>query len=196
MTRTKLVLPAALILAVLATSTVAYSALTSGGPSSDPFVVGGGRITPPSTTGLDIGFRDFSIDAHTKNGRRTFGILRYGNNLNPVESTRLGDVRCVRIEENRAVVGGTTRGSSPTEGWVMFFVDNGAPGGPVDQASYLQVEPLDPSLQSPGFPGWPRGFPHKCPSPTTGPGADAYGGGFLNVDAGDVIVSAGSHLDD
>ncbi len=59
--------------------------------------------------------------------------------------------------------------------------------------SYLQVEALDPSLQAPDFPGWPKGFPNTCPSLTTGPGVDAYGSGFLNLDGGDVIVSAGSH---
>ena len=191
MNRAKLVLPAVVVLTVLATSAVAFSAFTGGGPSPNPFVVGGGRITPPSTTGFDIGVRDFSIDAHVGEDR-TFGILRYGKNDNATESTRMGDVRCVRIQGNKAVVGGTTRGTNPAEGWAMFFVDNGTPGGPKDQASYIQVEALDPSLQAPGFPGWPRGFPYVCPSLTTGPGVDAYGSGFLSLDAGDVIVSAGS----
>lgn len=163
-----------------------------GGPSHDPFVVGGGRITPPSSTGLDLGIRDFSIDAHARQDARTFGILRYGRDTDATESTRLGDVRCLRTQGNRGVVGGTTRGSDPTEGWAMFFVDNGTPGGVADQVSYLQVEPLDPSLQSQGFPGWPKGFPYTCPSPTSGPGVDAYGGGFLSLDAGDVIVSSGT----
>ena len=74
----------------------------------------------------------------------------------------------------------------------IFFVDNGAPGGQKDQASYLQVEALDPTLQLPGFPGWPEGFPDTCPSLTTGPGVDAYGSGYLDLVGGDVIVSPGS----
>lgn len=182
----------ALLAALSVATTVATAAFTGGGPSRDPFVVGGGRITPPSTTGFDYGIRDFSIDAHVSQDVGVSGILRYGRNTNAVESSRLGDVRCVRIEGNRAVVGGTTRDTTPTEGWVMFFIDNGTPGGVTDRASYLQVEPLDRGLQSAGFPGWPRGFPYTCPSPSSGPGADAYGSGFLSLDAGDVLVSSGA----
>ena len=192
MFRTKVAVLAASVAALSVSSAAAVAAFSGGGPSRDPFVVGGGRITPPSTTGFDMGFRDFSIDAHASQDVGPFGILRYGRNTNTVESTRLGDVRCLRIQDNRAVVGGTTRSTTPTEGWVMFFIDNGTPGGVTDQASYLQVEPLDPALQSPGFAGWPKGFPYTCPSPSTGPGADAYGGGFLSLDAGDVIVSSGA----
>lgn len=188
----KLAALGASLAAVSVTSAVATAAFTGGGPSRDPFIAGGGRITPPSTTGFDLGVRDFSIDAHASQRRGVFGILRYGRNTDALESSRLGDVRCLRIEGNRAVVGGTTRDSTPTEGWVMFFIDNGTPGGVKDEVSYLQVEPIEPSLQSVGFPGWPRGFPYTCPSPASGPGADAYGGGFLNLDAGDVIVSPGT----
>ena len=197
MPRTAFVVSAVVALVALLTSTAAYAVFMGGGPSPDPFVVGGGGFGPgTTTTGQVFGVaRDFSVDSHVeKKGLKTYGILRYGNNLNSAVGGFLVDVSCVNIQGNRASVGGTVHGSDPPQGWVMFFVDTGGPTGPKDQASPAQLEYLDPTLQAEGFPGWPAGFPNTgaCPSPTEGPGATAYGTGFLDLDRGDVIVSAGS----
>ena len=196
MSRTSVVASAAVALVALVTSTAASSLFAGGGPSPDPFVVGGGGFGPgTTTTGQFFAVpRDFGVDSHVeKKASKTYGILRYGNNVNPAGGFVI-DVSCVNVQENRASVGGTLRGSNPPQGWVMFFVDTGGPTGPKDQASPAQLEYLDPALQSEGFPGWPPGFPSTgtCPSPVEGPGATAYGAGFLDLDRGDVSVSAGS----
>ena len=187
------VLLAGCLIGALLTGTAAYSSLTGGSPLRAPFVAGGGEMGPgTSTSGFSASLpRDFSIAAfQRRDAAGALGILRYGRNGAPTGSTIAIDLRCISVDGNRAVVGGIRRGSAPAEGWAIVLVDNGPPGGPADQVSYAQAEPLAPDRQTPGFPGWPSGFPNVCPSPTEGPGADAYGAGFFDLHGGDVIVSA------
>jgi hypothetical protein len=174
MTRTRVVLFAAVAVGALASATAAYSTFAGGGPSPDPFVAGGGLLTAPLTT------RDFSVDSHIeKRGSVVYGTLRYGRNGNAMESPNDVDVTCVGIEGNRAIVGGVQR-ANPTEGWAIFLVDNGPPGGTTDQASFAFVDPV----------GTLPGFPASCPS--FADGISFYDASLFDVTAGDVIVSAGS----
>jgi len=143
---------------LLGTSAGAYSAFLGGGPSPDPFVVVGGHIVPPSTTGFNIGPRDFSVDAHVeKKGTKTYGILRYGNNENANESRRLGDVLCINIQGNRAVVGGTTRGSNPAEGRSSSSTTARLADRRTKRVTFRSRPSTRPS-NCPAFPGGPRAF--------------------------------------
>ena len=175
-------------LGALAASGAAYSSLTSGGPSPDPFVAGGGRFGPgcfdgPTPTCF-ANPRDLSIDAHLeKKGTKVTGILYYGNNAG-VLGNRI-DVTCVSIVGNRAAVGGIIKESGTPEnvGWgtVLFLIDNGPPGQPNrDRSSALFGAPLDD-------PSWPAGFPYTCPAPDS----PINTVGFQALHSGDVIVSDG-----
>ena len=66
-----------------------------------------------------------SVGGHVQQNGRTYGVLHYGRNNSAMEIAHLVDVRCVRIEDGKAVVGGVRRGSNPAEGWAIFFVDTG-----------------------------------------------------------------------
>lgn len=177
MSRTKFVLPAAVVLLALAASTAAYGTYTGGGPSPDPFVVGGGQFFGSQLGGAQ---RDFSLDSHVdKKGLKVYGVLRYGRNTAALEGPAR-NVSCVSVQGNMAVAGGTRPGS--TAGWVMFFIDNGAPGGAMDQATLVQEFDLSDSA-------WPVGFPNVCPSPTQ---AASYGLVYESLVGGDIIVSGGS----
>ena len=181
MSRGRLAGAASVVIAVLVMSTAAYATFTGGGPSPDPFVVGGGQFfwtegpfQPPNPQ------RDFSLDSHVeKKGLKVYGVLRYGRNTAALEGPAR-NVSCVSIQGNMAVVGGTRPGS--TDGWVMFFIDNGPPAGAMDQATLVQEFALTDSV-------WPEGFPNVCPSPTQ---AESYGLWYESLVGGDIIVSGGA----
>ena len=181
----RILVASALATVTLGATAAAYATFTGGGPSPDPFVAGGGRFGPAtSTTGFVLSSaRDFSVDAHIeRKGAKVYGVVRYGRNDAAGESSVRFDISCAALEGSRAVVGGIVRDSDPVEGWVMFLVDAGAPGGPEDQASFVFVDPLDAAV-------WPEGFPAVCPPATSG--IDAFGTGFFDIHAGDVQVSPG-----
>lgn len=180
MTRIRVALLVVAAGCALAVSAVAYAAFAGGGPSPDPFVVGGGGFESQTSLGLFV--RDFGLDAHVeKKGTKVYGILRYGRNTNANASVVQFNVSCARIVGGEAVVGGTIA-ADPLQGWVMFLNDTGTPGGAPDQVTLAFAEPLGAAV-------WPAGFPATCPSPSD---RAAYGLAYNDLERGDVIVSGGS----
>jgi len=175
-------------LGALVGSGAAYSSLAAGGPSEDPFVVGGGRFGPGCfdvlTTTCFVNPRDLSVDAHLeKKGTKVTGIAWYGNNDGGLR-IRV-DVTCVSIVGNRAAVGGiireSTGGGLDGYGALIFLIDNGSPGQPTrDRSSPLFNGPLGPA--------WPEGFPYTCPAPDS----SLNNVGFQAVHSGDIVISEGS----
>lgn len=177
------------VIGALIGSGAAYSSATSGGPSDDPFVVGGGRFGPGcfdvQTSFCFANPRDLSIDAHLeKQGTKVSGVGQYGNN-DSTFGIRF-DVTCVSVSGNGAAVGGVVRSSSdPTfvgYGALIFLRDNGPPG----QATRDRSSPL--FLDALASTDWPAGFPYTCPAPDSTFNTI----GFLPVHSGDIVVSPGS----
>ncbi|HEU5280230.1 MAG TPA: hypothetical protein VFU26_15175 [Gaiellaceae bacterium] len=171
-------------LAALVGAGVAYSAVS---PSTklqkQDRVYGGGQFGPGCFSNSTLCFanpRNFAVDAHAEgDGSETAGNSTYGT---PGFTENFRSVRCLRVEGNRAVIGGVIEsGANAGFGYVEYFVDRGGPGlGDRDLASPSLLDPLD-SL------GWPAGFPSTCPSPTSGwpaAGPPVY----LEVDEGDIVV--------
>ena len=175
----KKVLVVLAVLGALVGSGAAYSSLASGGPSEDPFVVGGGRLGPGTFPGgFTILSRDFSVDAHVeKKGQKVTGLFITGRNGISGSQT---NVTCVSIDGNQAVVGGVD--SATGIGRVVFLIDNGPPSSAVrDQSSPNFVDPVD-------SPNWPFGFPYVCPTPNSGFNQE----GYLDVHSGDIVISEGN----
>jgi hypothetical protein len=177
------------VIGALIGSGAAYSSLSEGGPSDDPFVVGGGRFGP-GCFDLNQSFcfpapRDLSVDAHLeKDGTKVSGVVYYGNN-DGVQRVRI-DVTCLAVAGNRAAIGGIVRDHSSPEfvGWgaLLFLIDNGQPGLPSrDRSSPLFVDSLTST-------GWPAGFPYTCPAPDS----TINNIGFQALHSGDIVVSAGT----
>ena len=161
-------------------------ALASASPSAkldkQDRVYGGGQFGPGCFTGGAPCFdyaRNFAVDAHAQgDGSEAVGNSTYGT-PGSVESYR--KVTCLRVEGNKAAIGGViTSGANTGGGWIEYFVDRGGPAlGDRDRASPEYVDPLDSA-------NWPAGFPTTCPSPTSGfpAGLPVY----REVDEGDVVV--------
>ena len=165
--------------AALAAAGAAYSSLATGGPSDDPFVVGGGRLGPGTFPGgFTILSRDFSVDAHVeKKGQKVTGLFISGRN--GISSSQT-NVTCVAIDGNQAAVGGVE--STTGVGRLVFLIDNGPPSSAVrDRSSAIFTDPLD-------NPNWPIGFPTVCPSPSSGFNQE----GYLDVHSGDIVISEGT----
>jgi len=150
-----------------------------GGPSEDPFVVGGGQLGPGTFPGgFQILSRDFSVDAHVeKKGQTVTGLFISGRN--GISSSQT-NVTCVAIDGNQAAVGGVE--STTGVGRLVFLIDNGPPSSAVrDQSSPIFTDPLD-------SPNWPIGFPTVCPAPNSGFNQE----GYLDVHSGDIVISEGN----
>ena len=143
---------------------------------------GGGQFGPGCFSNSTVCFelpRNFAVDAHAQNdGSEAVGNSTYGS---PAGAESYRKVTCLRVEGNKAAVGGViTSGADAGGGWVEYFVDRGGPAfGDRDLASPEYVDPLD-------SPHWPAGFPGTCPSPTTGfPAGQPV---FSTIDEGDIVV--------
>lgn len=184
----KKVLVVLALIGALIGSGAAYSSLSAGGPSDEPFVVGGGRFGP-GCFDLNQAFcfaapRDLSVDAHLeKNGTKVTGVVYYGNN-DGAQRVRI-DVTCLAVDGNRAAIGGIVRDHSSPEfvggSALLFLRDNGQPG----LASRDRSSPL--FVDVPTSTGWPAGFPYTCPAPDS----TINNIGFQALHSGDVAVSAG-----
>ena len=161
---------------------VAYSAASpSAKLQKQDRVYGGGQFGPGCFSNSSLCFarpRNFAVDAHAQGdgseavGNSTYGIPGIG------ESYRT--VTCLRVEGNKAAVGGIIESGGGVSWYLFYFVDRGGPGlGDRDLAS--------PSFEDPAnSPNWPAGFPYSCPSPSTGfPGAEPI---YLEVHSGDIVV--------
>jgi hypothetical protein len=144
--------------ATMALLTTPASAAPAGTATAD-FVVGGGlRIGPDGV----VPNRTFSVDARTLpngevSGHYTF-LVRGAN------AHFTGDVTCVEVVGNHAVIGGriTTGNLGAGEDFLVFFIDNGDPVGGQFTPDIVSVTPLT----SEGF--WPSSdipsdFPATCP---------------------------------
>ena len=169
-------------LGVLVGAGVAYAAASpSAKLQKQDRLYGGGQFGPGcfTPTLCFAAPRNTSVDAHAEaDGAEAVGNSNYGT-PGVIENTR--SVMCLRVEANRAAIGGViTAGNNAGFGFVQYFVDRGGTGlGPRDLASPSFVDVLS-------SPDWPAGFPQVCPSPTTGfPGAEPV---FLPLEFGDVVV--------
>ena len=170
---------------------VAYSAASpSAKLQKQDRLYGGGQFGPGCFTPdfCIATARNFAVDAHAQGddsaGR---GNSTYGGTGGALEQYR--SVTCLRVEGNRAVIGGVVKSGSDAGFWyAQYFVDRGGPA-----AGSSSRDLASPSFQdSPDASGWPDGFPYNCPSPTTGfPGAEPV---YLEIDEGDVVAQdAPSH---
>jgi hypothetical protein len=174
----------AAVLAALVGAGAAYSAASpSAKLHKQDRVYGGGQFGPGCFSNSSTCFanpRNFAVDAHAAgDGTDAAGNSEYGT---PGITENSRSVRCLRVDGNRAVIGGViTSGANAGFGYVQYFVDRGGPGlGNRDLASPSLVDPLDSGA-------WPAGFPGVCPSPTAGwpaAGPPVY----REVDEGDVVV--------
>jgi len=149
---------------------------------------GGGQIGPGCASVCVTNARNFALDAHSQgDGSEPVGTSTYGGTGGALEQQR--SVTCLRVDGNRAVIGGVVEAGSAAGFWyVQYFVDRGgAAAGPGSRdLSSLAFE------DAPSSGNWPVGFPSTCPSPTDGfRGAEPA---YLEVDEGDVVVqdAAGS----
>lgn len=147
------------------------------------YVAGGGGFPPGCFDGPDVfcigARRDFSIDAHSgPKGQNATGVSFFSG---PTTTFPRREVLCLRVDGNRAVVGGTfvhpTLGLS---GWAMLVEDNGPPGpGPDDRTTPTFADPIE---------SWGAGFPKECPPFD----ADFFvETGFQPLDSGDIVVHDG-----
>jgi hypothetical protein len=172
----------AALLALVAAG-VAYSAASpSAKLDKQDRAYGGGQFGPGCFANSAICFanpRNFAVDAHAQgDGSEPAGNSTYGT---PGFGQSFRSVTCVRVEGNKAAVGGViTGGADAGNVYVQYFVDRGGPGlGDRDLASPEFEDTSD-------SPDWPAGFPNVCPSPTNG-----YPAGppiYREVDEGDVVV--------
>jgi hypothetical protein len=127
---------------------------------------------------------NFAIDAHaTRTGNAAYGDFMYGA---PGFRDDGGQVTCLAVDGQNAVIGGITVSSSNPSVvgglFAVFFVDRGTPAfGDRDLVSPRYSGPADPS-------GWPPGFPYVCPSPDTGAPAFGLIRSFLPIGQGDIVV--------
>jgi hypothetical protein len=147
MKRTLLVV--AVAVGALSAAGIAWSAgVLDGGPAQIR-VYGGGQVATPA------GPRTISLTASANpQGREAYGSFRYGAGVR-------GDVTCLTVAGNNALVGGFIREGSPNVVGLDFLyavTDNGLPGSGADTAGFIDILPeLD-------YPGLPADFPRTCPS--------------------------------
>jgi hypothetical protein len=174
------------LVAALAIATIATGRVVDDGAPGADYTIGGGRFGPgcfepaPDPPLCFANPRDFSVDAHALGNGRARGVWFYGNNDTGFSLS--GRVMCITRQGNRSVVGGiVTDSSDPGSiglGFDQYYIDNGPVGSSIrDSSSAAFLDPLD-------APGWPPGFPRRCPSTPTSPA------GYLPVHSGDVDVDS------
>jgi hypothetical protein len=165
-------------------------ALSSGGPNqklaSETRVYGGGTFGPGCVTD-PLQFcmpteRSFAIDAHVEGGGSgaAYGTWEYGQTGGP--SHMKGDITCVTVVGNTAIVGGFVTQSERSDviglAFAAYVRDNGTTTSTTpDQASVGWFAP-------PG--DWPASFPQTCPA-SGAFGVDIAPPLWFNVH-GDVVV--------
>jgi hypothetical protein len=173
---------AAIIVALICAGVAYAAASPSAKLQKQDRLYGGGAISAGCFSNSTICFpqgRNFAVDAHAEgDGNEAVGDSTYAA---PGGGDNVRTVTCLRVEGNRAAIGGIiVSGSAPGWWFVQYFVDRGGPGqGDRDLASPSFVDPA-------GSSGWPVGFPYVCPSPSTGfPGGEPI---FREVESGDIVV--------
>jgi hypothetical protein len=146
----------------------------------------GGAGTDPGCFVPDIGFcrknpTDFAIDAHATGGDHA----AYGDVVG--RNGGRSEVTCLAVDGQNAVVG-TRIVSSPDPSQVgvlqlTYYIDNG-PG---------QLDQISPSYSNPDEPGlWPRGFPHRCPSPDVDTPEFGLIRSFIPISRANIVIQDGS----
>jgi hypothetical protein len=175
----------ALALVTVVGAGVAYSAASpSAKLDKQDRVYGGGQYGPGCFSDTDFCFafaRNIAIDAHAQDdGTEAVGNETYGHPDVGQAGRRL-KVTCLRVEGNKAALGGIIEWGVNAGFWyVRYVIDRGAPA----DATRDLVSPLD--IDTAGSSYWPAGFPETCPSPTTGvPGGPPI---YRELDEGDIVV--------
>jgi hypothetical protein len=139
----------------LAAAGIAWSSGVLGGGPAQIRVYGGGQIATPVP-------RTFSLDANANpDGRGAYGSFRSARVLGG--GLLRGDVTCLTLAGNSALVGGFIReGEADLIGRDFLFAvsDNGPPGSGADTSGFID---LSPELDNPPYPGLPPDFPRTCP---------------------------------
>jgi hypothetical protein len=146
---------ASLVVGVLAAAGVAWSSGVLGGGPVQIRIYGGGQVATPSAVPHTI-----SIDANANpQGGEAYGTLRYAGN----PPGFLGNVTCLTVVGNSALVGGFVRQPAAFAGadFLYAVTDNGPPGSGADQAGFIDVSP---ELDTPPYTGLPADFPRTCPA--------------------------------
>jgi len=152
----KTLLMLAVAVGALAAAGIAWSSGVLGGGPAQIRIYGGGQVETP------FGPRIFSLDANANpDGRGAYGSFRFAGALalHPVR----GDVTCLTLDGNNALVGGFVReGPANLIGADFLFAvgDNGPPGSGLDTSGFADVAP---ELDNPPYPGLPSDFPSTCP---------------------------------
>jgi hypothetical protein len=177
-----------LVLATVAAVAAIVSTTGLAGPGGDngDSVYGGGRhagggaCTDGTTPFCPPNGREFSVDAHSnRSGGNAHGTLEYAN---PDTGAIIlsGDVTCLQVDGDRAVVGGrANEGAIAGMGFLIYLEDRGRPGS----ATRDRVSPVFVLAESEE----PPGFPRTCPAFEE----DVNGVGFFQQTFGDVAVTDG-----
>ncbi len=159
----------------LAAAGVAWSSGALGGGPAQIRVYGGGQVATPTAIP-----RTISLDANASpQGLEAYGSLRYAG----APPGFRGDVTCLSVAGNTALVGGFIREGPPNFVGLDFLyavTDNGPPGSGADQAGFINI---GPELDTPPYPSLPADFPRTCP---TAAGAQANLGAYTLT--GDVSI--------
>ena len=166
MKRTLLVI--AVAVGALSAAGIAWSAGALGSGPAQIRVYGGGQVTVPAPNPN----RTFSLTASANpQSLEAYGSFRYAGTPPGVR----GDVTCLSVAGNTALVGGFIREGPPNLVGLDFLyavTDNGPPASGADQAGFADV---GPELDNPPYPGLPENFPRTCP---TAAGAQENFGAF------------------
>jgi hypothetical protein len=139
----------------LAAAGIAWSSGVLGGGPAQIRVYGGGQIATPT-----IVPRTFSLEANgNPDGLRAWGSFRFAG----VPPGVRGDVTCLTLAGNSALVGGFIREGVPDligRDFLFAVSDNGPPGSGADTSGFADVSP---ELDNPPYPGLPPDFPRTCP---------------------------------
>jgi hypothetical protein len=172
------------VAAAAAGALVATGGVGLAGPGALPgdSAYGGGRhalgtCTDGTTPFCPPGGREFSLVANaTRAGRSGDGSFEYAN---PTSGAVIlsGDVTCLEVDGEQAVVGGrVNEGPTTGAGFLFYIEDRGRPGSAIrDRISPVFV--LAPDEEPPGF-------PRRCPSFEE----DVEGVGYFESTYGDVAV--------
>jgi hypothetical protein len=175
----------ALALVAAAALAGAGMAISSGGPNeklaSQSRAYGGGQFWFPNGVA-----RAFALDAHVdgNGGGAAYGTWEYGPPTGPWHVR--GDITCMTIDGNVAIVGGWVRDTERSDlaglAFLTYVRDNGTPGsGAQDEASVSWFGGTTGTANG----DFPTSFPQTCPA-GVGAFADTPPSWFPLV--GDVVV--------
>jgi len=176
-------IPLAVVVLAVVAAIVSATGLAGPGGGQDSVYgggrhAGGGACTDGTTPFCPPNPREFSIDAHAnRNGAGAQGTLEYANpDTGAIIAS--GDVTCLRVVGETAVVGGfLNEGPAAGTGWFLQVEDRGRPGS----ATRDRVSPVFLLVDVPD----PPGFPRRCPAFEDELFGDV---GFFSQTFGDVAV--------